>query len=199
MGWGITEQEFKNLQQSQVMTEQDRKQGYRGLILSYGFGEGGAGHSNPVLSGRLAWEYILKKPRRPAWRCEYIDFYRTDDIRLRPGAPARPQGFYYAKFRPGDTSRPATVSQFRKSLARETGCGPEGIQLLTITHPHFQKLMNSRKMPFITLADYDVAPYGFNDFIDAIQLFCSRQTLGLGIGNVDRTYPGFSVPSLRFA
>jgi hypothetical protein len=45
----------------------------------------------------------------------------------------------------------------------ETGCGPEGIQLLTITHKHFQTLMNDRKMPFIALADYAVAPYGYND------------------------------------
>ena len=90
----------------------------------------------------------------------------------------------------------STVSQFRKRLGNETGLGPEGIQLLTITHRHLQKLMNDRKMPFMALADYDVAPYGHNDFFDAVQMFCSNNVLGLGIGNVDQDYPLFGIPSL---
>jgi hypothetical protein len=58
--------------------------------------------------------------------------------------------------------------------------------------------MTERKIPFMALADYDVAPYGFNDFFDAPQLFCSNNILGLGIGNVDRNYPLFGIPSLCF-
>ena len=50
----------------------------------------------------------------------------------------------------------------------------------------------------MALADYDVAPHGFNDFYDAPQLFCSNHILGLGIGNVDRNYPLFGIPTLRF-
>jgi hypothetical protein len=49
----------------------------------------------------------------------------------------------------------------------------------------------------MALADYDVAPYGYNDFFDAPQLFCSNNKLGLGIGNVDRNYPLFGIPTLQ--
>ena len=53
-------------------------------------------------------------------------------------------------------------------------------------------------MPFMAFADYDVAPHGVNDFCDALQMFCSQGILGLGIGNVDRNYPFFGIPTLRF-
>ena len=89
-----------------------------------------------------------------------------------------------------------TVNQVRRNLDVDTGLGPEGFQLLGITHPHLADWMNERKMPFMALADYDVAPYGFNDFFDAPQLFSSNGILGLGIGNVDRHYAGFAVPAL---
>ncbi|MBW1969993.1 MAG: hypothetical protein JRF45_15745 [Deltaproteobacteria bacterium] len=56
----------------------------------------------------------------------------------------------------------------------------------------------NRKMPFMAFADYDVAPHGVNDFCDALQMFCSQGILGLGIGNVDRNYPFFGIPTLRF-
>jgi hypothetical protein len=58
-------------------------------------------------------------------------------------------------------------------------------------------MMNERKTPFMALADYDVAPYGHNDFFDAVQLFCSNGILGLGIGNEDQIYPRFGVPTLH--
>jgi hypothetical protein len=58
--------------------------------------------------------------------------------------------------------------------------------------------MNARKILFMAFADYDVASYGFNDFFDALQMFCSVDTLGLGIGNVDQNYPLFGIPTLRF-
>jgi hypothetical protein len=85
----------------------------------------------------------------------------------------------------------------RKRLHKETGCGPEGFQLLAITHPHLLDMMNERKIPFMALADYDVAPYGYEDFYDAPQLFCSNGIFGLGIGNIDRNYPLFGIPTLR--
>jgi hypothetical protein len=198
MGWGIKEKEFAELQQPQEIEESDRREGFLGTALFYGFGDDGSGYSDPVLSGKEAWKYAKKRWWRETWQCEYVDFNRPDDIRLRPGAPSRPKGFYFAKFRPGERFLTITVSQFRKRLRDETGCGPEGIQFLTITHSHFQRLMNDRKTPFMALADYDVAPYGYNDFFDAVQMFCSNHVLGLGIGNVDQNYPFFGIPSLRF-
>lgn len=59
-------------------------------------------------------------------------------------------------------------------------------------------MMNLREIPFMAFADYDVAPHGFNDFYDALQMFCSNDTLGLGIGNVDKNYPLFGIPVIRF-
>ena len=58
-------------------------------------------------------------------------------------------------------------------------------------------MMNERKIPFMAFADYDVAPYGFNDFFDAVQMFCGNSILGLGSGNIDRNYPLFGIPTIR--
>ena len=57
---------------------------------------------------------------------------------------------------------------------------------------------SNRKTPFMAFADYDIAPYGYEDFFDAPQMFCSDGILGLGIGHVDRNYPLFGIPTLRF-
>lgn len=38
---------------------------------------------------------------------------------------------------------------------------------------------------------------GYSDFFDAAQIFCSNEVLGLGIGNMDRDYPLFGIPTLR--
>lgn len=198
MNWGITATEFSAVGPPPPLSEKDRTDGFIGSILSYGFGDDGKGNADAVLSGRLAWAYARKGRRRGCWQCQYIDFNKTDHFRLRPLAPARPKGFYHAKFRPGDRYLSLTVSKFLKSLSGDTGCGPEGIQLLTVTHGHVAELMNRRKIAFMAFADYDVAPYGFNDFFDALQMFCSNNTLGLGIGNIDKNYPLFGIPTLRF-
>jgi len=198
MRWGITRAEFEGIESPPPLTERDRNDGFVGVSLFYGFGDDGSGNADPVFSGKLAWEYARKSWWRETWQCEYIDFDRSDDIRLRPGAPTRPRGFYFLKIKPGEIINSLTVSQFRKSLDNDTGCGPEGIQFLVITHPHFQGMMNEREIPFITLANYDVAPYGFNDFFDAPQLFVSLHVLGLGIRNVDGNSPLFAIPTLRF-
>ena len=197
MGWGITGEAFESIGEPPQLTEDDRRQGYIGAVLSYGFGDDGSGHSDPVLSGKVAWEYAQKRWWRKTWQCEYIDFNKPDHIRLRPEAPPRPKGFYYAKFQPGEKLQLLTVSQARKNFNNETGFGPEGVQFLTITHKHFQELMNERKITLMALADYDVAPYGFNDFFDAAQMFCSEDILGLGIGNVDQNYPLFGIPTIH--
>lgn len=198
MKWSITEKEFRDIGPPPSLSPKDLKDGFIGSIISYGFGDDGQGNADAVLSGRLAWRYARKRLRKGTWQCRYIDFDKADHFRLRPKAPPRPKGFYYAKFKPGDIFISLTVAKFIKSLDGDTGCGPEGIQLLTITHRHIAELMNQRKIAFMAFADYDVAPYGFFDFFDAIQMFCSNDTLGLGIGNIDRNYPLFGIPSLRF-
>jgi hypothetical protein len=198
MKWGIPAKGFAAIGPPPPLSAKDQADGFVGSILSYGFGDDGRGHADAVLSGRLAWAYACKERGHHTWKCQYIDFSQNDHFRLRQAAPARPRGFYYAKFRPGDKFLSLTVAKFRKTLDGDTGCGPEGIQLLAITHRHLARLMNERKMAFMVFADYDVAPYGFNDFFDALQMFCSNNTLGLGIGNVDRNYPLFGIPTLRF-
>ena len=197
MGWGIDNLEFEKLGRSSPLTDDDRMCGFIGIVLFYGFGADSRGHADAVLSGKIAWEYALKDRKGKTWRCEYVDFSKPQDIRLRPAAPVRPRGFYYAKIRFDEKSKALTVSQVRKALTTDTGWGPEGFQFLAITHPHFADLMNERKIPFMALADYDVAPHGYNDFFDAPQLFCSNSKLGLGIGNVDRNYPLFGIPTLQ--
>ncbi len=198
MKWGIPTAEFVMIEPSPQLTPKDKEKGFIGAVLSYGFGEDGRGNSDPVLSAQKAWEYARKSLLRKTWQCEYIDFNRTDDIRLRPDAQDRPGGFYYIKFKPASHNQSMTVSQFRKNLKTDTGLGPEGVQFLAITHTHFQKLMHNRETPFMVLADFDVAPHGFNDFYDAPQLFCSNETLGLGIGNIDNNYPFFGIPTIHF-
>jgi hypothetical protein len=198
MKWGIPSAEFEMIEQPPPLTSKDMNDGFIGSILSFGFGDDGYGNADSVLSAQKAWEYANKRLFKKTWRCEYIDFNRTDDIRLRPDAQARPKGFYFTKFKPAKQNQSITVSQFRKNLKTDTGLGPEGIQLLSITHTHFQKLMHNRETPFLALADFDVAPHGFNDFYDAPQMFCSNETLGLGIGNIDHNYPLFGIPTIRF-
>lgn len=201
MKWGIPKNAFAAIGQPPSLSSRDRSDGFVGTILSYGFGDDGRGAADAVLSGRLAWEYARKKRWSATWHCRYIDFDKADHFRLRPTAPPRPKGFYYAKFRPGDNLMSLTVAKFLKSLGRDAadaGCGPEGIQLITVTHNHLAELMNRRQIAFMAFADYEVAPYGYNDFFDSLQMFCSNNTLGLGIGNIDNNYPLFGIPTLRF-
>lgn len=199
MGWKIKAAEFENLASPPPLSASDRDQGFSGIALFYGFGEDGTGHADAILSGKLAWQYACRRRKDNIWQCQYVDFEKPADIRLRPGAPARPQGFYYAKIQTGQRFQATTVAQLRKGLKTDTGFAPEGFQLLSVTHPHFPELMSERKIPFMALADYDVAPHGYNDFYDAPQLFSSNSILGLGIGNVDRNYPLFGIPTLQFA
>jgi hypothetical protein len=198
MRWQIPTREFETISAPPHLTDTDIRDGFAGVILSYGFGDDGQGNADAVLSGKLAWDFAVKTCHLKTWQCEYVDFNQPDHFRLHPEAPRRPKGFYFAKFRFGEYFASTTVSQFRKHLKHDCGCGPEGIQFLTITHRNCADLMNARKILFMAFADYDVAPYGFNDFFDALQMFCSVDTLGLGIGNIDRNYPLFGIPTLRF-
>ena len=198
MAWGILEDEFHRIKAPPQITKKDRFDGYVDVILSYGFGDDGNGNADSMFSGKTAWDYACKQKKSKTWQCEYIRFDRSDYIRLRPNAPLRPKGFYFTKIQTGERYQNLTVSQLLKRLDTDTCFGPEGIQFLTITHTHFQNLMNERKIPFMAFGDYDVAPHGFSDFYDSLQMFCSQGILGLGIGNVDHNYPLFGIPTLRF-
>ncbi|MGD2028404.1 MAG: hypothetical protein PVG86_00595 [Desulfobacterales bacterium] len=198
MAWGIPESEFDVIGASPGLTDKDRRDGFVGVILSYGFGQDGHGNADAVLSGKWAWEYACKRRRVKTWQCEDIYFDRFDCFRLRPEAPPRPKGFYFSKFQTGERYLNLKMSQLIERLDGATCCGPEGIQLLTITHTHFTDMMNDRKMPFMAFGDYQVAPHGSGDFSDALQMFCSQDILGLGIGKVDINYPLFGIPTLRF-
>jgi hypothetical protein len=200
MAWGIKDVEFAKITAapSPVLTDDDRNSGFNGIALFYGFGDDGLGNADSILSGKLAWEYAINCGESKTWQCGYIDFCKPNNIRLRYEAPARPKGFYYSKIHLGLKYQVMTVSQVRRQLKTDTGCGPEGLQLLSITHFHLAELMNKHQIPFMSLADYEVAPRGVNDFFDAPQIFCSDNRLGLGIGNVERNYPLFGIPTLRF-
>lgn len=196
MHWGIDKAEFEGLARRPFST--DERKDYRcATVLSYGFGDDGAGNADAVLSGRLPWQYARKKWRHRIWQCQYIDFGKPDFIRLDPKAPPRPRGFYTCRVCIPKRVQPGTVAQFRKTRGDRTGLGPEGLQLLIITHPHLQQALNERRLPCLAFADYDVAPHGFSDFYDAVQMFCSNDTLGLGIGNIDRNYPLFAIPYMQ--
>ena len=198
MKWDIGEKEFDGLGSPPPLTDSDLEQGFVGIVLFYGFGDDGAGHADSVLSGKMAWDYAFKRLKNKVWLSPHIDFDKPDSLRLRPGAPPRPKGFYFGKIQTGERFQTMTASQVRKQFDSVTGCGPEGLQLLCITHTHMPDMMSERKMPFMILADYDVAPYGFNDFFDTLQIFSSNRILGLGIGNVEQHYPGFGIPTVRF-
>jgi len=198
MSWEIERKEFQEIGTPPSLTGGDMAEGFVGTALFYGFGDDGSGHADAVLSGKRAWLYACKRMKGRVWQSPYIDFDRPDAFRLRPGAPPRPKGFYFAKVQTGTRFQTTTVSRIRRLFDSFTGWGPEGFQFLCITHPHFADLMSRRKAPFMALADYDVAPYGFNDFFDVAQMFSSNRILGLGIGNADRSYPGFGIPVLRF-
>lgn len=198
MGWGIKPAEFAALPPAPELSARERDQGYLGSVLCYGFGDDGAGHADPIVSGRLAWEYAWRRRRGRIWQCAYAEFNQPQNLRLRPGAPPRPQGFYWVRFHPGAEFRRLTVAQFRRQVVGATGCGPEGFQIVGVSHPHFAELMNRRELNFMALADYDVAPHGFGDFFEAPQLFCSQGVLGFGVGNVDGPYPLFGIPQIRF-
>ena len=116
MSWCIEKTEFDHIQCPPPLTEDDRRQGFIGTVLSYGFGDDGNGNADAVLTGKVAWEYACKRRKGRTWQCEYVDFNRSNDIRLRPEAPFRPKGFYYAKIKLGDKFLSKTVSQFRKML-----------------------------------------------------------------------------------
>ncbi len=199
MSWGIGQEEFDSIGHPPEITDKDRKDGFVGAGLFYGFGDDGGGHSDAVLSGKLAWEYAVGSRKREGgiWKCEYVRFDDSKFIRLRQDTAARPKGFYFRKVQLGKKYHKMSVARVREELGRDVGFGPEGIQFVTITHPHYMKIMDGEEIPFISLPDYDVAPHGFADFYDAPFLLSGGNILGMGVGNVSRPYPRYGSGSLR--
>lgn len=197
MGWEITREEFHRVEERLSSARHEHRRDLNGTVLCYGFGDNGSNGCDAIVSGKRAWQYAARIRGLNTWQCRYIHFDHPEYIRLRPNAPVRPKGFYLAGINLPAQAQSMTVAQFRKrSPSARTGLGPEGIQLLCITHPHLALQMNARRLPFIALADYDVAPYGYYDYFDAVQMFCSNRTLGLGIGNIDRDYPLFGIADM---
>jgi hypothetical protein len=198
MNWEIGEKEVQGIGPPPLLTDGDLEQGFIGIGLFYGFGDDGTGHADAVLSGKTAWDYARKRLKNKIWQSPYIDFDKPDSLRLRPGAPPRPKGFYFGKIMTAERFQGMTVSRARGHFGSVTGFGPEGLQLLCVTYTHIPDMMSERKTAFMILADYDVAPYGYNDFFDTLQIFSSNRILGLGIGNLEQNYPGFGIPAVRF-
>ena len=196
MNWDIGEKEIDGIEPPPSLTDRDMADGFVGIALFYGFGADSAGNADAILSGRMAWDYARRRLKKNVWQSPHIDFDKDDLLRLRPGAPPRSKGFYFGKIQTGERFQRMTASQARRYFHAFTGCGPEGLQLLCVTHTHIPGMMSERKIPFMILADYDVAPYGHNDFFDTLQIFSSNGILGLGIGNVEQKYPGFGIPTV---
>jgi hypothetical protein len=199
MGWRIPEEAFARIGEPLEITDQERGDGFVGPALFYGFGDDGQGHADAVLSGKLAWEYAVRsrKWRGGTWTCGYVKFDDSQFMRLREGTRPRPPGFYFSKVQLGGKYHRMSVERVRKQLGDEVGFGPEGIQFLAITHPHYIKMMDGGDIPFIFLPDYDVAPHGFGDFFDAPFLLATGNRLGLGVGNVSRPYPKYGSGTFR--
>ena len=199
MAWGIQEIEFEKLNASlsKKLLDDDGDFGFSGVALFYGFGDDGQGNADSVLSGRLIWEYACKHRPNDIWQCGFLDFRKPENIRLWSGAAVRPKGFYFAKIQLGQKYAGISVSRVRQGLKMVTCWGPEGLQFIFITHFHFADLMNERKIPFMTLADYDVNQLGIFGFFKVPQIFCSNNKMGLGIGNLYHDYPSFGIPTLQ--
>ena len=74
MGWEISEREFEAISSPPQLADTDLRDGFKGVILSYGFGEDGQGNADAVMSGKLAWDFAAKGRRQRIWQCEYVDF-----------------------------------------------------------------------------------------------------------------------------
>ncbi|MCB2194172.1 MAG: hypothetical protein KQI62_21535 [Deltaproteobacteria bacterium] len=193
--WGIGAAEFASVPPPPSLGPAERELSLETALLCYGFGPG-PGAADAALSGLRAWERALARWRWETWQCRYVDLADPKRIRLRPGAPPRPRGFYWVLFRPGGDLADTPVERLLRGGLPPglTGSGPEALQMVAVTHPHLARIMEQGRLNFMALADYEVAPYGFGDFCEAPQLFCNQGTLGLGVGNVAGVYPRFGIP-----
>jgi len=196
MQWNIPKDEFRSIPPAPILTDADLSKEFTRLVLFRGFGDDGRGYADTVLSGRLVWDLIRKEFDGRLWKCEDLDFERSGCVRLRPGARQRPKGFYWGKVHAGSRYQTFSASEFRRLARAEAAFSHEGFQMIGVTHPHLITKFGGPDLPSMSLADYDVAPYGFGDYFDVPQLFCMKGVLALGLGHVERNYPAFGIPTV---
>lgn len=197
--FGISLPEFDAIPDPSELTYQDILDGFVGVGLFYGFG-GEGDHSDMVLSGKIAWEYAASQCE--TWKWDSVNFDDPRYLNPRDGVHPRPKGFYWKKIQLGHVYQSKSVREVRNDLPTiDWGMGPEGIQLLAITHPHYVEQMNGRDVPFIDLPDYVVAPGVDGDFYHYYTPHLSFARgdgrLRLGAGSVDNGGSQFGSGSLR--
>ncbi len=170
-------------------------QGPRSLLF-YGFGDNGAGQSDPLLTGHIFVTYLTGK--YPNERSRYVDFYppppdpaRFDfyrpKVKMRDGAAARPKGFYIKEVLEKDYAEGigATYAHLSPGDVRKLspwGWGPEGFQFLAVEEGYVDLLIG-KKVTMFTLGDYAIAPYGESDYYSTVFLGTSRNKLEIGVTN----------------
>ena len=76
MNWGIGHVEFEAIGLEPALSPADHRDGFSGVILSYGFGDDGHGNSDTKLSSRCAWDFAVKR-RKPKTLAMRIHRFRT--------------------------------------------------------------------------------------------------------------------------
>lgn len=198
MGWGISDAAFHAITTPPELTKEDHADEVAAVVLFHGFGDDGTGNADAVASGRLAWEATRRNRKGRIWTCEHLDFKEPGCLRLWPGARPRPKGFYWGKVHTGSRYQTFSAAEFRARHQEESALSLEGLEMVAVTHSHMAPSIGSPGFPAMSLADYEVAPYGFGDYFDVPHLFFTNGLLALGLGHVDRNYPAFGIPTVRF-
>lgn len=152
-GFGISDEEFDHIPESTYFDyNHELQNGYVGYCLFYGFGGDGE-HSDMMLSGKVAWEYLAS--RIPARKWHRLDFDDPKKFRPRDGAHSRPKGFYWKKVHLGHYYIAQDRDEFHNlKPVSDWGMGPEGLQFLAVTHPHYVDCLRNKEFPFLMLGDY---------------------------------------------
>jgi hypothetical protein len=85
MNWKIGLAEFEAIGLEPELSQVDRRDGFAGVILSYGFGDDGHGYSDTSLSGRCAWDFAVKRRKPKTW----LRIYRFRPMRAFSSAAIR--------------------------------------------------------------------------------------------------------------
>ncbi len=144
---------------------------------------------------RLRRIFFSGKPRFP----EHEILPLEEQISAWRGASKKMKwGIHEAEFESIGTSLRLPKATWHMGLRAPFSSTASGTTAPAMRIPFYRAMMSERINPFMALADYDVAPYGFSDFFDIPQLFSSNRVLGLGVGNMDRSYREFGIPMVRF-
>ncbi len=196
----IPEEAFGSVPVAPKLTEDEKFYGFTAVGLFYGFGDDGEGNADILESARKSWE-VAEKVYSESSKGDYIKFERGW-MRLRPGAPSRPRGFYWKKIRFGGLGREyESMNELRKVFFEEgqTGVGAEAFQLIAIIAPEYvEEERNSIwKLFEMSIADIDIAPEGdFNFYgVPAIAMDLNDDRLCFHGSDVTAVFPrnGLSV------